>query len=146
MLKIAHRGNLYGPSEYENSPWYILDALSMGFQAEVDLWLIDDQLFLGHDEIKYPIDSSFMLNILVIDNTWFHCKNLNALNYLIDSEIDYKFFWHQEDNHSLTSNGIVWTYPGKATSKNSIIVHLEENLPDRYLQIYGVCGDYVGLW
>ena len=43
---ISHRGNLIGPNLLlENNPDYILSAVSMGFDVEVDVWY-DDGYFL----------------------------------------------------------------------------------------------------
>ena len=42
MKIISHRGNLAGAdSGLENSPPYILTALNVGFDVEVDLWGIN---------------------------------------------------------------------------------------------------------
>ena len=39
MYLISHRGNLEGPkAEYENSISYIENAISKGFEVEVDVW------------------------------------------------------------------------------------------------------------
>ena len=57
MLKIAHRGNLYGPDpERENTIEVISEALALGYDVEIDIWLVDGKLYLGHDEPTYLID------------------------------------------------------------------------------------------
>ena len=39
MKFISHRGNLYGPNpKLENKPTYIIEALKMGFDVEVDVF------------------------------------------------------------------------------------------------------------
>jgi hypothetical protein len=39
MYLIAHRGNINGPNkEHENSPGYILNAIELGYDVEVDIW------------------------------------------------------------------------------------------------------------
>ena len=53
MILIAHRGNIDGPSEMENHPDHIQKALDAGFHVEVDAWVIDGEIFLGHDEPQY---------------------------------------------------------------------------------------------
>lgn len=146
MLKIAHRGNTIGKSPDENKPSHVLNALSQGFDAEVDIWFYENSLWAGHDGARYLLNSDFMDNNLVIDHVWFHCKNLEALTYFLDSPIKYKFFWHQNDNYALTSNNIIWTYPGKELSPKSVIVTFEEEIPEEYRNTFGVCGDYVALW
>ena len=62
-ILIAHRGNIKGPQkELENSPEYLLDALGKGYHAEVDVWLIEDEFFLGHDEPRYRVNSEFLIS------------------------------------------------------------------------------------
>ena len=75
MIFISHRGNLEGKNtELENSEKYILNAISHGFDVEVDVWLIGDELYLGHDKPQYPTSLKFILN----DRIWAHCKNVEA--------------------------------------------------------------------
>ena len=52
-------------------------------------------------------------------------------------------FWHQKDDVTLTSKGIIWTYPNKEVYDKSVIVinkYLKKkNLPN----CMGICSDYV---
>ena len=76
MKLISHRGNITGPdAAQENNPDRILSVLRMGFDVEVDVWLIDDQFFLGHDCPQYKIDIPFLLQ----EGVWCHSKNISAL-------------------------------------------------------------------
>ena len=51
MILISHRGNLNGKMpQNENHPDYIDEAIHAGYDVEVDVWMIDNELFLGHDE------------------------------------------------------------------------------------------------
>jgi len=55
---ISHRANLYKKElKRENKFKYINEVISQGFDCEIDLWLIENKLFLGHDspdtEITY---------------------------------------------------------------------------------------------
>lgn len=138
MLKIAHRGNVDGPSSKENSPEHIEQALSLGFDAEIDVWLIEKDLWLGHDAPRYQIPKSFIDNN--VNNLWIHCKNLKALEYFVKEGSFYNYFWHQEDDFTLTSQNFIWTYPGKEAGEWSVIVDLEGKTP---YDCYGICSDYV---
>lgn len=141
MIRIAHRGNVNGPSSRENEPDYLLDALSQGFEIEVDVWRIGGVLWLGHDYAQYQINYTFLSKIA--DKTWFHCKNLDALHYFSDSLSSTRYFWHQEDDFTLTSNGYIWTYPGKEVTNRSIIVDLDfSNIHEYTATAYAVCTDY----
>ncbi len=69
MILISHRGNLNGVIvERENSIDYVEEALSQGFDVEIDVWDIFGSYFLGHDEPKYLVKKDF----LKIDGLWCH--------------------------------------------------------------------------
>ena len=142
MIKIAHRGNIYGPSTMENHPDHILSAINLGYDVEIDVWNIDNLYYLGHDKPKFLIDFNFLESIS--NNAWVHCKNLSALTKL--SMINnINCFWHQQDDHTLTSMGYVWTYPGKSCEERSILVYL--GMPNKDIlskNFYGICSDFVG--
>lgn len=142
MIKIAHRGNQNGPAENENEPHQIVSTIAVGYNVEVDVWKMSDGIYFGHDEPKYLVDEQYLL--AVKDEAWFHCKNLEALNFFKNNFPDFKYFWHQEDDYTLTSNGYIWTYPGQEVTENSIVVDL--GVPDlsQYKVLpYAICSDYV---
>jgi hypothetical protein len=141
MIKIAHRGNTKGPSETENNPVNLIVAISLGFDVEVDIWMDMKGVYLGHDKPQYTVDETFLEDIK--DHAWFHCKNIEALGYFVNNMPDAKYFWHQEDDHTLTSNGYIWTYPGKTVTNKSIIVLTEPADLSLYKDAYGVCTDYL---
>ena len=79
MIKIAHRGLIDGPNkEIENHPDTIQKSLEKGYDAEIDLWVIDDKLYLGHDEAQYNTTEEFINT----KGLWIHAKNLEALQWL----------------------------------------------------------------
>ena len=131
MILIAHRGNTSGPSpNRENSPKHIDEALSMGYNAEIDVWFKDNSYWLGHDAPQYPIREDYLEN----DKLWCHAKNLPGLEKMLENR-KIHCFWHQEDDVQLTSKGFIWTYPNKPYGRMSICV-----LPDRPEQIQGAAG------
>lgn len=145
MIKIAHRGNTNGPSEAENQPAYLLDAIAQGYEVEVDIWFIGGTLWLGHDYAQYQIDYTFLSKIA--DKAWFHCKNKEALEYFNDSLSSLNYFWHEEDKYTLTSTNHIWVYPGQPVPANSIVVDLDlSNLADYQDIAYAVCTDYPKVW
>ena len=141
MKLIAHRGNLVGPfPDLENRPNYLEQAILQGFDVEVDVWYINGELFLGHDEPTHPIYKEFLQR----PEVWAHAKNFEALDFMLNNAIH--CFWHENDARTLTSQGYVWTYPGKETISKSVIVELGYQLQLENINIYGVCGDYVANW
>ena len=141
MKLIAHRGNLYGPDPLnENKPEYIINSIEKGYDCEIDVRFIDGILYLGHDSPDYIIDLDFLM--FYKDQLWIHCKNLQALDYLITIP-DLNIFWHQEDDYTLTSKGYIWTFPGKLTTTKSIIVMPEWNEFKIDQNSHGICSDFV---
>ena len=56
MILISHRGNIDGKIlETENHPDYIDKAISLGYDVEIDIWMVNGVFFLGHDEPQYKI-------------------------------------------------------------------------------------------
>jgi hypothetical protein len=138
MKIIAHRGLLDGPDiDRENSPNQINEALSLGFDVEVDLWKVADRFYLGHDGPDYPIDSTFLNN----DKLWIHTKNLAALEWLSKRNRPYNFFWHNVDEYVITSRNYIWTVDQENYTDNTVIV-----IPDypngKTYNCYAICCDY----
>lgn len=142
MLLIAHRGNTSGPDpKSENSPKHLLNAISKGFDVEVDVWVVDGEISFGHDLPKWgKIPESFLLEIG--SKAWFHCKNLEALYFFNITFPHLTYFWHQSDDYTLTSNGHIWTYPNREVTEKSVIVLADQGAPLDH-GCYGVCSDYV---
>ncbi len=137
MKFISHRGNLYGPNpKLENKPTYIIEALKMGFDVEVDVFFRNKKFYLGHDRAQYEVSKKFLKSKKI----WCHAKSMDTLNEL--KKINSHYFWHQEDDVTLTSKGYMWTYPGKKIYKSSICV-LPEKKKYKKFDCYGICSDYI---
>ena len=143
MKLISHRGNINGKKpELENKPEYVFKALKLGYDVEVDVWFDGGEFYLGHDNPKYKITAPFIEN----DKIWCHAKNIMALNEMkkINDRFGYglHYFWNQNDDVTITSNGYLWTYPGKELTLNSIQVLPEIN-NEKLGDVYGVCSDVI---
>jgi hypothetical protein len=137
MELISHRGNIEGKIiEEENKIDYILNAIDQGFDCEVDIWC-KNKLFLGHDGPQYEMPMNFLFSHS--SKLWIHCKNLEALEVLSRFK-KLNIFWHQEDDFTLTSKGFIWTYPGKQTCRNSVIVS-DKASRHKDSNCFGVCAD-----
>lgn len=141
MILISHRGNLNGANpNRENSKSYVEEALTQGYDVEVDIWLKDDKIYLGHDEPQYVIDEIWLYTNK--NNLWLHCKNIDAINFFIKKLNTFNFFWHESDTISITSKRYIWVYPGKQPIKNSIAV-MPEIYNDKITECIGICSDYI---
>lgn len=143
MKLIAHRGNWKGPNpERENSPEYIIEALGQGFYVEIDVRFIRGEFYLGHDEPQYKVSKNFLMN----PRFYIHCKNIGALREIL--EMRQVCFFHDQDDATLTSNGEIWTFPGRRLTSKSICVMPEWNIKTdkdwtRFVENVGVCSDYL---
>ena len=143
MKLISHRGNINGRIEnYENHPDYIDDTIRLGYDVEIDVWVVNGLLFLGHDEPQYTIDLNWINERK--KSLWIHCKNIEAVEFAhwFKDDENLNFFWHQNDTLTLTSRGYIWVYPGKQPIKNSIAV-MPEIYNDDIAKCIGVCSDYI---
>jgi len=139
MYLISHRGNTNGKiEEWENHPQYIDDTIRLGYDVEVDIWVKNGILYLGHDEPQYEIPLEWLFHRK--KKLWVHCKNVDAMEYIYDTDLNY--FWHDVDTMTLTSKGYIWAYPGKQPIKYSIAV-MPELFNDDVSHCYGVCSDYI---
>lgn len=153
MKLIAHRGNTAGPNPLEeNRPEYIESAIDKGFDVEIDIrYSTSEELFfLGHDDPQYMVDWEWLGKYN--DRLWIHCKDLDSLyqfNFVLDvfNPIIFNYFWHQDDQFTLTSKNYIWTYPGHRHTPNSVVVMPELIYKDitqvKNLNCYAVCSDFV---
>tara|TARA_A100001515_G_scaffold102602_1_gene83263 strand:+ start:39 stop:509 length:471 start_codon:yes stop_codon:yes gene_type:complete len=142
MIFISHRGNIDGKIlEKENHPDYIINALTLNYDVEIDVWFDSGSFYLGHDYPQYKINESFLEN----SSLWCHAKNYDALERMISNN-NIHCFWHQKDNYTITSRGCIWCYPGHNKFKNCIDVmpELENTDLDNYtFKSKGVCSDFI---
>lgn len=144
MIFYAHRGNTRGPSMFENDPFYIVGAIGQKFTPEVDVWCVDGELWFGHDGPDYAVKQEWMRDYA--RHCIFHCKNWEALEAMQQDE--WHYFWHQADEYTLTSSGLVWVYPGRPSPHTGRFIECAPNLrelPSTWLNNYGICSDYVAI-
>ncbi len=145
MILISHRGNTNKTfPDRENSPSYIDEAIKQGYDVEVDVRLIGNKLFLGHDTPDYPVTLTWLLDRKIY--LFVHTKNFGALSHLIDSEL--RIFYHQKENHTIINNcDLIWSHNLAEANEKSIIPLLsQENI--RHFsgtQVAGICSDFVEL-
>lgn len=146
MRLISHRGNTNGEvRESENKPSYIDEALSKGFDVEIDVWFVEGNWYLGHDTWQYEIDLDWMVERRL--RLWVHCKNVEAVQefkrleeWVLLKSINY--LWHQEDDLTITSHGHIWSHPKIKPLQDSVAVKPEINNWD-LTGVYGVCSDRI---
>ena len=97
---------------------------------------------LGHDTPDHQVSYEFLQR----PGIWIHAKNLDAL-YVLGADNKLNFFWHQEDEFTLTSQGYIWTFPGKTLTENSVMVmpeYIDPTLDNTIgVKCFAICSDYV---
>ena len=156
MILISHRGNLDKINfDDENKPDYILAAIELGYDVEIDLWVVNKKLFLGHDHGEFAIDEKFLKEHE--KKLWIHAKNDDELFFLSESKIFYNYFWHDTDKFVITSKKFIWPHcetnkdyfsKDLYVAKKTILV-LPEKLgiydikKIKNKKYYGICSDII---
>tara|TARA_R110002074_G_scaffold398178_1_gene589726 strand:+ start:1183 stop:1614 length:432 start_codon:yes stop_codon:yes gene_type:complete len=139
MILISHRGNIEGPNpQFENHPTRIDGALSKGYDCEIDVRIIDNEIYLGHDNPTHLINIGWLHNRK--NNLWIHCKDLETFSKFNTYYNKLNYFFHDSDLGVLTSLSYIWS---ANNVKNGILVmpELFDTKPNKYT--LGVCSDYI---
>jgi hypothetical protein len=142
MIFISHRGNVNGPNQArENAPDYIDEAIKAGFIVEIDLRVVGESLFLGHDYPQYEVSRAWLsdrCNDLLI-----HVKDAEALKRISPN---WHFFCHSSDPFTRTSWGHIWVHDlSIAPDKSCIVPLMTMNLLAAYphkQNVHAICSDY----
>ena len=143
-ILIAHRGNTNGKQpERENTVAYIEEALAKGYHCEIDICKFDgEKFYLGHDEPQEAVSIKWLRD----QQLWCHAKSEEALHFMIENKVP-NYFWHQEDDVTLTSSGYIWTHSNNNIYTNkSIVCHMDRPTPQdmvNYKNTSGICSDYI---
>tara|TARA_X000000950_G_C13852748_1_gene635255 strand:- start:1099 stop:1635 length:537 start_codon:yes stop_codon:yes gene_type:complete len=155
LIVIAHRGLLEGPAKnLENNPENIIFNIKNypNLFNEVDINIVKDAIYTGHDKPTYKIDLEFILNNKT--NLILHIKKLDYDSaYTIDTLLELyescHCFCHEEDNFTITNKGLIWSHPKMGINKNTVCV-----MPEKVMSISseafiknlnllkGVCTDF----
>lgn len=140
MRIISHRGNTNGRDiTTENTLNQIELCIEQGFDVEVDVWNIKNELYLGHDEPLYKVTYHNLSQIK--QYLWVHCKNIQALDTL---KYEFNAFGHDKDDYVLTTKNFIWVYPNKELCKGCIAVMPEQSDYSKaeLNKCYAVCTDF----
>ena len=136
MILISHRGNINGRNpEKENHPDYIQAALAAGYDVEIDVWYVNGW-WLGHDAPTYPCPEH------LLRKCWCHTKNAEALRQASNLRLP-MYFWHDDDDYTITSHGYIWSHSHSPTLEKAIVVLPEVRNQSEQYRCAGVCSDYI---
>ena len=141
MIYISHRGNLSGKNTHTENTWNQIEkCLTLNYDVEIDVWFINQRFYLGHDKPTEPINIEKLMN----SKLWCHAKNHDAIFEMLKYK-NIHCFWHENDKYTITSNKILWSFPGEPIDFNTVCVLPElTNFSMIYLQqSYGICSDNI---
>ena len=139
MKIISHRGNVRGPlPDKENRPSYIDCAIGNGYDVEIDLRIIDGELWLGHDVPQYKVEHSWLQPRK--EYLWIHCKDLAAAKECWE----YQSFCHMGDPYTYTSTGKIWLHDLSMKIDNNVIIPLIDDIDYSPMNgdPYAICTDH----
>ena len=144
MKLISNRGNIFGKDiSVENSPDYIDETLSLGYEVKVDLWYIDNEIFLGDYVPTYKVSFDWLISRYL--KLWICCKNVDALEFL-HSHDHFNYFWDTPDVITLTSLNYFWVKSTNISGKNVILSIPEtDSVIDEITnkKFYGICANTI---
>jgi hypothetical protein len=116
----------------------------MGFEVEIDVWFVDDKWWLGHDEPTHSTNVEF-LKTRRNKKLWCHAKNIEAA-YQMNKAGGIHYFFHDEDDITLTSKNYLWTYPGITPLTDKSIAVMPEKTGwsiEDLKSCAGICSDFI---
>lgn len=147
MLYISYQGIYDGKNyEYANTPNQIGDAFNNGFACMVDVWRVNNRIYLGSYEPTTEVTEKYIQG----NRFWLNARNTDMREWLPtqSARLYPHYFWSDDpDEPATVSSGQLWT-PGTVAINQSSIVVLPE-IQDRgmlstvHLRCYGVCSTYL---
>lgn len=147
MLYISYRG-VYDGTNYEdaNTPNQIGKAFNAGYSCMVDVWRVDNTLYLGSDQPLIQVTEKYLQG----KRFWINARNTDMQTWITaqSSTLYPNYFWFNTPNpppaYVTASNGKLIT-PGTVPINNNSVIYLPE-VSDRsflttvHLRCYGVCS------
>ncbi len=143
MKFYSHRGNIEGEDQHkENSPDYIDRAIGLGFDVEIDVRAVGQDIYLGHDFPMYKTTYKWLWKRQ--EKLLIHMKDFASLKILFGNGFHY--FCHSNDPYTITSRYALWLHDiSLPADKNCIVPLIGLDHVESYNNhdVNGVCSDYV---
>lgn len=144
MKFISHRGNIQGRDKsYENNPGVLSRVIKQGYSVEIDVWVKNGNLYLGHDEPEWEISDQFLKTNY--QQLLIHCKNDEALFRLNTISI-LELFTHADDPFTLSSKNVILIHPHTVTKlRRGILImpEMSHYTVNEILEFDGIVSDNI---
>ena len=147
MLYISYQGIYDGTNyEYANTTNQIRNALNSGYSCMVDVWRVDNKLYLGSTQPTTEVTEKYLQG----KRFWINVRNSDMQDWIVTqpSALYPNYFWFAASTppppYATASNGKLIT-PGTVPINNNSVIYLPE-VTDRsylttvHLRCYGVCS------
>ena len=147
MILFAHRGNITGKRpELENTESYITDAIRSSYKVEIDVWYVNNKLYLGHDDPIHRTSIDFLQEHT--SELLIHCRNLTTLEFFATHKYNsiFRYFYHTVEKCVLSSYGdiIMHSHANRCVANSIYMLPEILNIEDRYLiNCSGICSDVI---
>lgn len=150
MLYISYQG-IYDGTNYENAntPKQINTALGKGFSCLIDVWRIDDKLYVGTNGPNIEVTEKYIQG----PRFWINAVNTDMQDWISSqsSSLYPNYFWFDAPTppppYATASNGKLIT-PGTVPINGNSVMFLPE-IDDRSLytmvkvKSYGICSGFL---
>ena len=149
MLYISYQG-IYDGKDFEsaNTPNQIGNAFNNGYSCMVDVWRIDNKLYVGSEEAPIEVTDKYLQG----NRFWLNARNTDMVNWVAAQPRklypNYFSFSNDTESNDATASGGQIITPGTVPVSNLSIIFLPE-IEDRgllstvKLKCYGVCSVYL---
>lgn len=146
MLYISYQG-VYDGTNYENAntPNQIGKAFNSGYSCMVDVWRVNNKLYLGSDEPVTEVTENYIQG----KRFWLNVRNVAMQEWIVaqPAKLYPNYFWFSNDTESnnAVSSGGQTIAPGTTAPEYNTVVFLPE-VKDKgllsavHLRCYGVCS------
>jgi hypothetical protein len=149
MLYISYQGIYDGKDfEYANTPNQIGKAFNNGYSCMVDVWRIDNKLYVGSEEAPIEVTEKYLQG----NRFWLNARNTDMLDWVSAQPTklypNYFSFSNDTESNDATASGGQIITPGTVPVSNLSIIFLPE-IEDRgllstvKLKCYGICSVYL---
>lgn len=150
MVYISYQG-IFDGQDYQdsNTPSQISKALANGFSVMIDVWRVDNKLYVGNGQPLNEVTEKYIQG----NRIWINAQNDEMKEWIVTqpSRLYPNYFWFEASTppppYATASNGKLIT-PGTVPINNDSVVFLPE-ISDRSLfsttklRCYGVCSTYL---